>query len=211
MNFSKKTKYFFRASLALGITLIFISFQNFTFIGTELGSDNSVVVAKGQVMGSCMYQMNSSFAVTTAPTQDSIVWPMKTCDSAGNAVCDVGFQMINDTPVQMNCSTSPSTQLENCYWGTKRCVSTAGSIKASDFVRGQAYGGCLAQLNEGFQVTGVQGLSWPMLKCDNSGQTQCEPGFKAIKETPVQMNCSNNPSKTNALNCYWMTTRCVKL
>lgn len=167
-------------------------------------------VAQGQILGSCMYQLDSNFVATTTPSQSDISWPMLTCDAQQRATCAEGFKVINETPVQMNCATNSSTQLTNCYWGTKRCVRITGSTDASNFVRGQSYGGCLAQLNEQFAITGIDYTAWPMLSCTTAGVTTCAAGFKAVKETPVQMNCSTNPSKTNTSNCYWLTTRCAK-
>ncbi len=166
--------------------------------------------AQGQILGSCMYQLNSSFAAITVPAQNTITWPMLTCDAQLNATCAAGFKVINDAPIQMNCATNSSTDLVNCYWATKRCVRDTGTKDLSAFVRGQSYGGCLAQLNDSFAVTHIDYTAWPMLSCDTSGNSTCASGFQAVKETPVQMNCSTNPSKTNTTNCYWMTTRCLR-
>ena len=166
--------------------------------------------AQGQILGSCMYQLNSAFAAVTVPAQNTITWPMLTCDAQLNATCAAGFKVINETPIQMNCATNSSTDLVNCYWATKRCVRDTGTKDLSAFVRGQSYGGCLAKLNNSFAVENIDYTAWPMLSCDSSGNSICAAGFQAVKETPIQMNCSTNPSKTNTSNCYWMTTRCLK-
>ncbi len=193
-------------------TASLIAFQNLSLVGpSEVGVANSVTFVRGQIAGSCMYQLNSSFAAMTVPAQNTIAWPMLSCDAQMNAKCADGYQVMNETPVQMNCDTNPSSKLTNCYWATKRCVSTTGSTRGSHFVRGQSYGGCLTQLDNSYKVTSVDYTAWPMLSCNTDGTTTCEQGFQAVNETPVQMNCSTNPSKTNALNCYWMSTRCVKL
>lgn len=211
----KKLNVFKKILIRVGFLIVasvsLIAFQNFTFTGNEVGVDNSVNVAKGQVLGSCLYQVNAAFQPVSEVAAKDIAWPMLSCNAQGVATCADGFQMIDETPVQMNCDANPSANLTNCYWGAKKCVSTTGSIKATDFIRGQSYGGCLTQRNESFAVTAVTYVAWPMLTCDMSGNTSCEPGFKAVKETPVQMNCSTTPSKSNTLNCFFLTTRCVKL
>ncbi len=209
-NLSFIQKLMKRLGILLAATLCLIAFQNFTFTGNEVGVDNSVNVAKGQVLGSCLYQVNSAFQPYAEVAAKDVAWPMLSCNIQGVATCAEGFQVIDETPVQMNCDSNPSANLTNCYWGAKKCVSTTGSIKATDFIRGQSYGGCLTQHSETFAITGIKYVAWPMLTCDASGNTSCEPGFKAVKETPVQMNCSATPSKTNTTNCYFLTTRCVK-
>lgn len=180
--------------------------------GTCLSNTTSkpVVAAQGQLLGSCMYQLDGAFKPSVTPTASDITWPMLSCDSQGTATCATGFKSISETPVQMNCSTSPSTDLKNCYWLTKKCIRSTGSKELTNFVRGQVYGGCLTQLNDSFSVKTIDYIAWPMVSCDTAGNTVCAAGFKPIKDAPVQMNCSSAPSKTNTLNCYWLTTRCVK-
>ncbi len=169
-----------------------------------------VVAAQGQILGSCMYQLDGAFKPATTPSANDITWPMLSCNSLGVAACATGFKVINETPVQMNCASDPSANLSNCYWATKKCVRTTGSKDLSNFVKGQVYGGCLTQHSENFTVKAIDYIAWPMVSCDTAGNTVCAAGFKPIKDAPVQMNCSSTPSKTNTLNCYWLTTRCVK-
>ncbi|MBC7742545.1 MAG: hypothetical protein H7061_10120 [Bdellovibrionaceae bacterium] len=203
--------------LALGLTLTLaglLLFQNFTDANdlTQPGAENSMSIAKGQVMGTCMYAYDASFSVTASPAAvpGSVIYPMLSCTAAGQATCAPGFELISETPVQMNCSTSPNLDLQNCYWKEYRCVSTSGSTRAEDFIRGEEYGGVLATYDANYSITQIESIKWPMTRFDSNGAT-CAAGFAPVKSAPVQMNCATNPSKYNVSNCYWMTTRCMKL
>lgn len=184
--------------------------SNGTCLGRGTTPTKPVAAAQGQILGSCMYSLDGAFKPNSAVPAADITWPMLSCDAQGTATCATGFKAINETPVQMNCSTSPSTDLKNCYWLTKKCVRTTGSNDLANYVKGQVYGGCLTQLNDSFTVKSIDYTAWPMVSCDTAGNTVCAAGFKPIKDAPIQMNCSTTPSKTNTLNCYWLTTRCVK-
>jgi hypothetical protein len=215
MNRNKFKKYILAITAIVAGFIGFALFQNFTsdYDLAQPGSENSITIAKGQIVGSCMYQYDQSFQPTTLPSAEPAIgvqWPMVSCDAAGNTSCAAGFESISETPVQMNCSTSPSSNLLNCYWKEFRCASISGSLKAIDYVRGQEYGNVLVSLDANFQTTSVNDLKWPITGYSNGAAT-CASGFEPVDSTPQQMNCSSSPTKVNTQNCYWITTRCVKL
>jgi hypothetical protein len=169
--------------------------------------------ARGQVLGSCLYQLGENFLPISSRGVDAKIdpkWPMLSCANDMNVTCAAGFEKISDAPVQMNCSSSPSTNLTNCYWIKYRCIRSAGSMELQNFTKGKSYGHCLQKYNGSFQVTETTDVKWPMLSCDGQGKPTCVSGFKPFKEAPIQMNCSSAPSKFNTDNCYWMSMKCIK-
>lgn len=180
---------------------------------TKVNADGSVIpLVKGQIAGSCLMAYDSKYKASQV--DPNITWPMLSCDLNDKQTCAPGFKPLKDAPVQMNCSTTPSANLLNCYWNNIRCVSTEGSTDLKDFIRGKSYGGCIIQADSAFRTTGNDSVAWPMLSCDIKNQDMnpiCAAGFKAIKDAPVQMNCSSTPSKSDMKSCFWMAYRCARL
>ena len=165
---------------------------------------------RGQVYGSCLRQFDSSFRPTWAETSPTA--PISGCSTAGEPTCASGFQLVTETPVQMNCSTTPSlTNTSMCYFKSQKCVKLAGSDADENYKTGQTYGLCLRQLNSNFQPTYADtGAAFPIASCPMSGEPTCAAGFKVVSDPPVQMNCSTTPNST-FVPCYYRADRCMKI
>jgi hypothetical protein len=201
----------------VGLLVSIVLFQNFSVLSdfSSPGVENTVNVARGQKMGSCLFQLDQNFNnpvnVADKDLSASAIWPVTSCQGQQQVTCASGFMPVAETPVQMNCASNPSLDLVNCYWVQHRCISTTGSMQSSDFIRGEEYGNCLVELDENFRVQLAHATEpWPMTRCDSSGVYECAAGFTPVASTPVQMNCSSSPSKSNTKNCYWLSVRCVK-
>lgn len=189
------------------------------FLYSTCEPSTKIPVVRGEIQGGCIIQLDEKFKMSRAG--DSVAWPMLSCDFDGDHYkspsCEPGYKVIQDASIQMNCSTNPSTNLLNCYWTKYRCVNVDGPTDPSAYVKGQSYGGCVMQADQNFKAVAQSNApaiapAWPMLNCEtDKGPAKCAEGFKVVKETPVQMNCSTSPSKTNVQNCYQMAFRCSKL
>lgn len=174
------------------------------------GTGSSKPYTRGQVYGSCLRQFDSSFNPTWAETSPTA--PILGCSTAGEPTCASGFQLVTETPVQMNCSTSPSlTNTSMCYYKSQKCVKLAGSDADENYKVGQTYGLCLRALNSNFQPTYADsGAAFPIASCPMSGEPTCASGFKVVSDPPVQMNCSPTPNST-FVPCYYRADRCMKI
>ncbi|CAN5580693.1 hypothetical protein BH10BDE1_BH10BDE1_33960 [soil metagenome] len=83
------------------------------------GADASEVYVPGASYGVCFRQLDKSFQPTFA---EAFAYPVSSCAATGTPTCAAGFKMVSDTPVQMNCSATPSSTFEPCYFQTQRCI-----------------------------------------------------------------------------------------
>lgn len=179
--------------------------------GTGTGTSGTAKpYTRGQVYGSCLRKFDSSFVPTYA--EPSPTAPITGCSTAGEPTCASGFQLVTETPVQMNCSTSPSlTNTSMCYYKSQKCVKLAGADADENYKVGQTYGLCLRSLNSNFQPTYADtGAAFPIASCPMSGEPTCAAGFKVVSDPPVQMNCSPTPNST-FVPCYYRADRCMKI
>ncbi|MDZ4084317.1 MAG: hypothetical protein U1E10_15345 [Bdellovibrionales bacterium] len=170
---------------------------------------NSLYTA-GQVYGSCMHSLNSSFAITNVDANPT--YPITSCTTAGDPVCASGFQLVYDTPVQMNCSSTPSgSSVLPCYYKMHRCMKIQDSQANTNYVAGTAYGICIRKMNSAFQTDLVYLTAGIITNCSTTAvDPACPAGFRVVSDAPTQMNCSSNPSAT-VEPCYFKTQRCVKI
>lgn len=177
---------------------------------TTLPSGSAKPYTRGAIYGSCVRQFDSNFKATSGDLTATA--PVIGCSKDEEPTCPSGFQLIQDTPVQMNCSTTPSnTNVLPCYFVSKRCVKLAGSDADENYQSGQTYGACLRALNSNFEVTQADTTAaYPITSCSTSGEPTCASGFKVVSENPVQMNCSPTPSST-FVPCYYKTQRCMRI
>jgi hypothetical protein len=160
----------------------------------------------GQVYGSCLQKWNSSFAITDADANST--FPITSCATAGAPVCAAGFQLVYDTPTQMNSSSTPSG---SSVVPNYRCMKNLDADANTNYVAGTQYGICLRKFNGAFQPTEVFVSGGNITNCSTAIATPvCPAGFKRTSDAPVQMNCSSNPS-ASVDNCYFVAERCVKL
>ena len=165
---------------------------------------------RGAIYGSCVRQFDSNFKPMSNDVTASA--PVIGCSMTEEPSCPSGFQVIQDTPVQMNCSATPSgSNVLPCYFISKRCVKLAGTDADENYQSGQVYGACLRALNSNFQVTSADSVAaYPITSCTTAAEPTCASGFKVVADNPVQMNCSSTPSST-FVPCYYKTQRCMRI
>jgi hypothetical protein len=168
------------------------------------------IYTAGQVYGSCLQSLNSSFVIEYADSNPT--YPITSCSTAGEPTCAAGFQLVYDTPVQMNCSSAPSgSNVVPCYYKMNRCIKNQDAQANTNYVAGTSYGVCMRKMNGGFQATEVAVSAGIITNCSTTAaDPTCPAGFRVVSDTPTQMNCSSNPSAT-VENCYYKTQRCVKI
>ncbi len=178
--------------------------------GSPTGGSTAKAYTRGAIYGSCVRQFGSDFKPTSGDPNATA--PVIGCSIDAEPTCPSGFQMVQDTPVQMNCSTTPSNNnVLPCYFISKRCMKLAGADADENYQSGQTYGACLRALNSNFEVTSADTTAaYPILSCTTTGEPTCASGFKLVGENPVQMNCSPTPSST-FVPCYYKTQRCMRL
>lgn len=167
------------------------------------------VYTAGGVYGSCLQSLNSNFAITNADANPT--FPITSCTTAGDPICASGFQLVYDTPVQMNCSTNPSgSSVTPCYYKMHRCMKLQDAQANTNYVAGTAYGICMRKMNSAFQTEQVVVSGGNMTNCSTTiADPSCPAGFTVVSDAPTQMNCSTNPS-ASVVPCYFKTQRCVK-
>ncbi len=174
------------------------------------GGVASPLYTSGQVYGSCLVKYDDQFRATYADAQPT--FPVLTCSTVGEPTCASGFQLVIDTPTQMNCSSNPGpNNVLNCFFKRFRCAKLDDVNANKNYIAGQDYGLCLRQLNSAFSAVGPVTAVAPISNC-TTGTTEptCPSGFRLVSDTPVQMNCSNNPS-ASVVPCYYKAQRCMRL
>lgn len=171
---------------------------------------SSSLYTAGQVYGSCLQILNSSFAITNVDVNPT--YPITSCTTSGDPICASGFQLVYDTPVQMNCSSTPSgSSVLPCYYKMHRCMKIQDAQANTNYVAGTAYGICMRKMNSAFQTDLVYLSAGIITNCSTTtAEPSCPTGFRVVSDAPTQMNCSSNPSAT-VEPCYFKTQRCVKI
>lgn len=178
--------------------------------GGGAGGVATPIYTSGQVYGSCLVKYDENFVATSsdlAPT-----FPILTCSTVGEPTCASGFQLVIDTPTQMNCSSNPGpNNVLNCFFKRFRCAKLPDADANNNHIAGQEYGLCLRQLNSAFSAVGSVMAVAPISNCTTGTTTPtCPAGYRLVADTPVQMNCSTNPS-ASVVPCYYTAQRCMKL
>lgn len=175
---------------------------------SPVGSSN--LYTAGQVYGSCLQSLNSAFGISGVDVNPT--YPITSCTTAGEPACASGFQLVYDTPTQMNCSSNPSgSNVTPCYFKMSRCMKLQDAQANNNYVVGTAYGICMRKMNSAFQAIDVSVSGGIVSNCSTAiADPSCPAGFSVVSDVPTQMNCSSNPSASIDL-CYFKTQRCVKL
>lgn len=87
--------------------------------------------------------------------------------------------------VHLFMQTDAASKIINCS------QSANSSVVASQYVRGQMYGNCHADLGPSFNIVSSDPPVWPMLTCPNSGPLgtpTCDVGFTTVVTSVTQMN-----------------------
>ncbi len=165
---------------------------------------------RGEIYGSCLRQFGSNFTPNGA--DPDTVFPIQNCAATGEPTCAPGFQVVTETPVQMNCSATPSSTFVPCYFKSQKCVKLAGADASEAYAKGKTYGLCLRSADGAINYTSADtSAAYPITNCSTVAATTCAAGFKVVKDTPVQMNCSPTPSPTSMVPCYYQAERCIRL
>ncbi len=180
--------------------------------GTTPGTTPAVALpfVRGEIYGSCLRQFGANFQPTTADPDTT--FPIQNCAATGDPTCAPGFQLVVETPVQMNCSGTPSSAFSPCYFVSQKCVKLAGADASEIYAKGKTYGLCLRSADAAIVYkTADTTAAFPITNCTTTAATTCASGFKVVKDAPVQMNCSPTPSPTSMVPCYYQAERCIRL
>ncbi len=164
----------------------------------------------GQVYGACLQRWNSNFEITDVDANS--VFPITSCTTAGAPICSAGFQLVYDTPTQMNSSSTPSgSSVVPIYFVMYRCMKNLDADANTNYVPGTGYGVCVRKFNSSFQPTEVFVTGGTITNCSTTiAEPSCPAGFRLSTDVPTQMNGSVNPPASIDF-VYFKTQRCVKL